>query len=214
MLLEDNANVQFRCEWVFRDLTCCVSIQSLHPSEAAFEGQLHHHAAGRLFQFEGPSKCGLLFPLFGGCTATNLRRLTYPKILCMLKKNGDIAWRSSSLSQAWAAEISRPSHLTMVYVVNKGGYFLYHLWQIVGMVRWLVHMHNILRMIEMSEKKTLGNRRTWAFVNLRKRLCMHVSSVHRFIYLNILVCRAVDILFWIHKKYIKIVCIEWYHVLK
>ena len=137
-----------------------------------------------------------------------------PRFFACSKKNGDIAWRSSSLSQAWAAEIARPSHLTMVYVVNKGGYFLYHLWQIVGMVRWLVHMHNILRMIEMSEKKTLGNRRTWAFVNLRKRLCMHVSSVHRFIYLNILVCRAVDILFWIHKKYIKIVCIEWYHVLK
>ena len=49
-------------------------------------------------------KCSLLFPLFGGWTATILRGLTYPKILCMPEKeeskreNGDIAWRRSSLS--------------------------------------------------------------------------------------------------------------------
>ena len=48
----------------------------------AFEGQLRHNAARRLFKSEGSSKCGLLFPLFGGCTATVLRCLTYPKILC------------------------------------------------------------------------------------------------------------------------------------
>ena len=49
-------------------------------------------------------KCGLLFPLFGGCMATILHGLTYPKILCAPEKeerkrdNGDIAWRGSSLS--------------------------------------------------------------------------------------------------------------------
>ena len=53
----------------------------------------------------------LLLPVSGGRTATILRGLTYPKILCVPKKgkrkreNGDIAWRGSSLSQAWAAEV-------------------------------------------------------------------------------------------------------------
>ena len=51
-----------------------------------------------------PRKCGLLLPLFGGCTATILRGLTYPKILCAPKKeerkrkNGNVACRSSSFS--------------------------------------------------------------------------------------------------------------------
>ena len=53
----------------------------------------------------------LLLPVFGGCTATILRGLTYPKILCAPEKeerkreNGDITWRRSSLSRAWAAEM-------------------------------------------------------------------------------------------------------------
>ena len=53
----------------------------------------------------------LLLPVSGGRTATILRGLTYPKILCAPEKeerkreNGDIAWRRSSLSRAWAAEI-------------------------------------------------------------------------------------------------------------
>ena len=52
-----------------------------------------------------------LFPVFGGCTATILRGLTCPKILCVPEKeegkgeNSDIAWRRSSLSRAWATEI-------------------------------------------------------------------------------------------------------------
>ena len=69
---------------------CCVSVQGLHPLEAAFEGQLHHNATQRLSRIEGSSKCSpqmlLLFPLFGGCTATILRGLTYPNILCASKK--------------------------------------------------------------------------------------------------------------------------------
>ena len=50
-------------------------------------------------------------PVSGRCTATILHGLTCPKILCVPKKeerkteNGDIAWRRSSLSLAWAAEI-------------------------------------------------------------------------------------------------------------
>ena len=45
-----------------------------------------------------------LLPVFGGCTATILHGLTYPKILCMPKRekrkreNGDIVWHRSSLS--------------------------------------------------------------------------------------------------------------------
>ena len=35
----------------------CVSIQGLHPSEAAFKGQLHHNAARWLSQSNGSSKC-------------------------------------------------------------------------------------------------------------------------------------------------------------
>ena len=51
-----------------------------------------------------------LFPVFVGCMATILHGLPYPKILCTPEKrrkreNGDIAWRRSSLSRAWAAEI-------------------------------------------------------------------------------------------------------------
>lgn len=53
---------------------------------------------------------GLLFPIFGGCTGTIRRGLWYPKILCTPKKerkkeNVNIAWRRSSPSQAWLAEI-------------------------------------------------------------------------------------------------------------
>ena len=53
----------------------------------------------------------LLLPVSGGWTATILRGLTNPKILCRPEKvdrkteYGDIAWCRSSLSRAWAAEI-------------------------------------------------------------------------------------------------------------
>ena len=53
---------------------CFVSIQGLPRSEATLEGHLCHNAVRRLLQML------LLFPLFGGCTATVLRGLTYPKI--------------------------------------------------------------------------------------------------------------------------------------
>ena len=76
------SQVRLQTEWH----CCCVSIQSLHPSEAAFEGQLRHYAAWRLSQFEGSIKCSPLFPLFGGCTATILHGLTYSKILCAPEK--------------------------------------------------------------------------------------------------------------------------------
>ena len=40
---------------------CCVSIEGLHPSKAAFEGQLRHNAVQRLSKFKGSSKYSLLF---------------------------------------------------------------------------------------------------------------------------------------------------------
>ena len=53
-------------------------------------------------------KCSLLF---GGCTATILRSLPYPKIPCVPRKErSDIARFRLSLSQAWAAEIVRVKH--------------------------------------------------------------------------------------------------------
>ena len=82
---------------------CCVSLQGLHPSEATSEGQLCDKTVRKLSPFKGYYKCGLPFPLFGGCTVTILRGLTYPKILCAPKKeerqreNGDITWLRSSL---------------------------------------------------------------------------------------------------------------------
>ena len=45
----------------------------------AFESQLRHNAERRLSQFE---EILPLVPVFGGCTATILRGLTYPRILC------------------------------------------------------------------------------------------------------------------------------------
>ena len=90
-----------------------------------------HSAARRLSQFEGSSKCStrrlLLFPLFGGCTATVLHGLTYAKILCAPKKeerkreNGDITWRRSSLlvTQPGNAQKTRLSHLTTADAANK-----------------------------------------------------------------------------------------------
>ena len=39
--------------WLFG---CCVSIHGLHPSEAAFEGQLRHNTTRRLSQLTGSSK--------------------------------------------------------------------------------------------------------------------------------------------------------------
>ena len=89
-------------------LICCwVSVQALHPSEE------HLKANYVTTPREGcPNQKAPSFPVCGGwCTATILCGLTYPTILCVPKKdkrkreNGDIAWRRSSLSQAWAAEI-------------------------------------------------------------------------------------------------------------
>ena len=37
-------------------------------------------------------------------------------------------------------------------------YFIYNLQQIMGMVRWLVHVNTIFRMIEMYEEKMHANR--------------------------------------------------------
>ena len=74
---------------------CCVSIQGLHRSEE------HLKANYVTTLCKGSSKC----------TAAVLRGLTYPKILCATikeerkREDGDIAWRRSSLSWAWAAEI-------------------------------------------------------------------------------------------------------------
>ena len=42
--------------WRDQTDTGCGSIQGLHPSEAAYEGQLCHNATRRLSQFEGSSK--------------------------------------------------------------------------------------------------------------------------------------------------------------
>ena len=85
----------------FIGVSCCVSIQGLHPSEEHFERRTKALQIQML----------LLFPVFGGCTATILRGLTYPKILCTPEKeerkseDGDVVWCRLSLSQAWAAEI-------------------------------------------------------------------------------------------------------------
>ena len=62
---------------------CCVSIQGLHPLEATFVGRIVSNLKAPP---NAAHKCGLLFPLFGGYTATILCGLTYPKILCMPKK--------------------------------------------------------------------------------------------------------------------------------
>ena len=88
---------------------------SLKSGSASFrrasEGQLRHNVARRLSQSDDSSRCSFLSPVFGGRTSTVLRGLTYPKILSRPKKaerkreNGDVAWRGSSLSWAWAAEI-------------------------------------------------------------------------------------------------------------
>ena len=88
---------------------CCVSIQGLHPSEEHLKA---NYITWRLSQSEGSSKCVpqmlLLFPHFGGCTATILHGLTYPKIPLRtrkINKGGDMVWHISSLSRAWAAEL-------------------------------------------------------------------------------------------------------------
>ena len=68
----------------------------------AFEGQLRHNAAWRLCS----PQMLLLFPVFGGCNATIIYGLAYPRILCTPEKeernreNLDITWRRSSLLQA------------------------------------------------------------------------------------------------------------------
>ena len=83
-----------------RPLLCLSS--GLHPSEE----HLKAVPVWRLLQML------LLLHLLGGCTATILRGLTYPKVLCMPEKkkerkreNGDIAWRRSSPPWAYVAEI-------------------------------------------------------------------------------------------------------------
>ena len=85
--------------WIWYNSLC---LNSGSPSfGGAFEGQLRHNVAWGLSQSEGSSRCVLLFYVVGGCTATILRGLTYPKMLCTPEKeerkreNGDIAWRRS-----------------------------------------------------------------------------------------------------------------------
>ena len=97
-----------RARWVL----CCVPIQCLHPSEEHFNGNYATMPLKGCHNLKAPPnaarKCGLHF---GGCTATILRGIPYPKVLCAPKKeerkkeNGDITWRRSSLLQAWVAEI-------------------------------------------------------------------------------------------------------------
>ena len=94
------------------DSLCSLS-PDLHPSEehlkADYITTLREVCPG-LNPPDAPSS-----PVSGGCTATILRGLTYPKILCTAKKeerkreHGDNAWRRSSPSWAWAAE--RVKHL-------------------------------------------------------------------------------------------------------
>ena len=114
---EENERMAALVKVSCHQLNCCVSIQALHPSEEhLIEGQLRHNAARRLSQFKGTSKCtpqcGLLFPVFRGCTATILHGLPYPRILCTPEKqerknkNGNNARRRSSLSVTWAAKIA------------------------------------------------------------------------------------------------------------
>ena len=100
----------------------------LNSGSASFGG---HNAAQRMSQFEGSSKCGLLLPLFGGCMATILHGLTYPKIEKIRKK-----WRhcvtfaglggrsrvvrvKHLVTQPGNTPKTRPSHLTTVDAVNK-----------------------------------------------------------------------------------------------
>ena len=75
---------------------CCVSVQDLHPSEEHLKAnyvttQREVCPSLKLLQML------LLLPVSGGRTATILRGLTYPKILCVPEKeerkreNGDIA---------------------------------------------------------------------------------------------------------------------------
>ena len=90
---------------------CCVSVQLCILQRSIWRLQitsLHHMKSVPVWRL---LQRLLLLPVSGGCTSTILRGLTYPKILCTPKKeerkreNGDIAWRRSSLSRAWAAEI-------------------------------------------------------------------------------------------------------------
>ena len=124
------------CSWDEEQLQLlCLNSES-ESFRGAFEGQLRHNAVRRLFQML------LLSPLFGGCTATIPRGLTYPKILCTPKKeerkreNGDNTHRRSSLSkwlggrnrdvrvkhlvtQPGNAPKARPSHLKTADEVNE-----------------------------------------------------------------------------------------------
>ena len=87
--------------------SCCVSIQGLHPSEehlkANYVTMLREGCPSSKAPPNAAHRCGLLFPLFGGCTATILCGLTYPKILCMPERkteNDDSVWCRSSLLRA------------------------------------------------------------------------------------------------------------------
>ena len=88
--------------------TAAVSQLRSASFRGASEGQLHHNAERSLSQSEGSSR-GSFFSMF--LEDMILHGLTYPKILCAPKKeerkrvNGDIAWRRSSPSWAWVAEI-------------------------------------------------------------------------------------------------------------
>ena len=54
--------------------------------KASYITTLHEGCLNSKAPPNAPHKCGLLFPLFGGCTASILHVLTYPKILCVSKK--------------------------------------------------------------------------------------------------------------------------------
>ena len=72
----------------------CPSIQGLHPSEEHLKANYVTTPREGCPNSKAPPnaghKCGLLLPVTGGCTATILRGLTYPKILCVPEEEHEI----------------------------------------------------------------------------------------------------------------------------
>ena len=118
-----------------------VSIQGLYPLEEHLKAN-YVTTPHKGCRNPPNAALNLLFPLFGGWTATFLCGLTYPKIICAPEKeegkreNGIIAWRRSSLfrglggrnrdvrvkhlvTQPGNAPKARPSHLTTADAINQ-----------------------------------------------------------------------------------------------
>ena len=64
--------------------SCCVSIQGLHSSEEHRRPFTSQRCTKAVLIRRLPTN--VVFPVFGGCTAISLRDPTYPKILCVAKK--------------------------------------------------------------------------------------------------------------------------------